>query len=279
MEIKCWGSRGSISVSGKEFLKYGGSTTCIEVTAASGETVIIDAGTGIRSLGADPDAGSRHHYHLLFTHLHWDHIAGFTFFQPLLNEKCTVEIENSTFSHRPLKEILDFLINPPFFPVTMEAFKAQIYFKAPRTERFSIGSLEIETIPLSHPGGGYGYRFMENNRSFVFLTDNELAFDHPSSRGFDSFLDFSRNADLLFHDGEFTPEEYPSKTGWGHSSYTDVLDLAQRAGVKKLGLFHINQERTDRQMDKIVHQCRTLVKKQKTLLDCFGVAAGMHFRL
>ncbi|MFO7884970.1 MAG: MBL fold metallo-hydrolase [Desulfobacteraceae bacterium] len=279
MEIKCWGSRGSISVSGKEFIKYGGSTTCIEVTAGSGETIILDAGTGIRKLGSDPVAGDKTKYYLLFTHVHWDHIAGFPFFKPLLEKNRCIEIQNNVFLKLTIKEILDYLMSAPFFPVTMEAFKATRTFRDDLTGCFSIGSIDIETIPLSHPGGGYGYKLTENNKTFVFLTDNELGFDHPLSKGFDSFLTFCTDADILFHDAEFTPEEYSSKTGWGHSSYKELLDLAVKAKVRQLGLFHINQERTDIEMDKIVTCCRKILQQKKSSLDCFGVAAGMHFKL
>lgn len=279
MNIKCWGSRGSVSVSGKEYLKYGGDTTCIEIIANSGETVIIDAGTGIRKLGTDLVSGGKSQYYLLFTHVHWDHIAGFTFFKPLLYKNRSIEIQNNIFSNIHVKDILNDLTKPPFFPVTMQDFNSTITFRDDLTDKFSIGSLDIETIRLSHPGGGNGYKITENNRSFVFLTDNELNFDHPGSSGFDSFLNFAKNTDILFHDAEFTPEEYLSRKKWGHSSYTDVLDLALKANVKKLGLFHLNQEREDREMDKIVVECRKIITQNNSLLDCFGVASGMSFML
>ena len=280
MHIKCWGSRGSIPVCGEEYLKYGGNTTCIGITADSGDEVIIDAGTGIRRLGIDPYYKNINKYNLLFTHFHWDHVIGFNFFKPILEKNKTLLIQNTGFSGLFVKDILSDLMKPPFFPVTMDDLEADIKFTDDDHDgKFSIGSLDIESISLSHPGGGFGYKFTENGKSFVFLTDNELGFDHPGTVGFDSYMDFSKNADILFHDGEFTPDEYPSKTGWGHSSYTDALNLAIKARVKKLGLFHINQERQDYEMDEIIDKCTKIIKQRHSSLKCFGVANNMEFHL
>lgn len=143
----------------------------------------------------------------------------------------------------------------------MDELKADITFDNRLNDKFNIGSIAIETIPISHSGGGLGYKFIEDGKSFVFLTDNELGFDHPASMGFDSYVDFCKDVDLLFHDGEYTSNEYKRKIGWGHSSISHVMDLALKAKVKKLGLFHLNQDRTDDQMDIIVSKCLADLKK------------------
>lgn len=279
MFIKCWGSRGSIPVSGREYLRFGGDTTCIQVTAASGETVIIDAGTGIRKLGAVLQKKQGQHFYLLMTHVHWDHVAGFSFFKPLLDRNCTITIQNLTFSGIDFKSVLERIMSPPLFPITLDELNATICFDDTLSGAFSIGSIDIETIPLSHPNGGMGYRFTENNRSFVFLTDNELSHVHPGGATLPDFLSFTRNADLLFHDAEFKPDEYPSRKCWGHSAYTDVLDLAIKAGVRQLGLFHLNQDRTDDQVDAMEKACQAIIRQQASSLDCFAVASGMEFTL
>jgi phosphoribosyl 1,2-cyclic phosphodiesterase len=277
MFIKCWGSRGSIPVSGKQYLKYGGDTTCIQVVAKSGETVIIDAGTGIRQLGATLDPVDT--CYMLLTHAHWDHVAGFPFFKPLFNSNKVVEIQNTTFSGQPVKEIFKTLMSPPLFPITQEDLTADIRFRDDFTDTFSIGSLTIDSIPLSHPNGAFGFRLTEGNKRFVFLTDNELGLDHPGSAGFDDYISFAKGADLMFHDAEFTPDEYPQRIGWGHSTYTEALELAIKAGVKRLGLFHLNQDRTDKEMDLIQADCRSRIKSNNAVLDCFAVACNMEFTL
>ena len=167
----------------------------------------------------------------------------------------------------------------PFFPIELQDLRADIQFDAALNDKFNIGSVHIETIPTSHTGGGLGYKFIEDGKSFVFLTDNELGVDHPDGVGFDAYQNFSRNVDLLFHDGEYTRQEYKHKKNWGHSSIQDVLDLALKSNVKRLGLFHLNQDRTDDQMDQIIRECRADLKKKNSPLDCFAVACNMEIHL
>lgn len=279
MDIKCWGSRGSISVSGEEYKKYGGDTTCVAVTAKSGETIIVDAGTGIRRLGNSSIKRKITRYYFLFTHAHWDHILGIAFFRPLQFSNVKIILQNREFSGISTRSVLTQVMKQPFFPIGLKDLKADIEFDTALNDTFTIGSVRIETIPISHSGGGLGYKFIEDGKSFVFLTDNELGFDHPEGKDFGAYLEFSRNADLLFHDAEYTENEYRLKKSWGHSSIPDVLDLALKANVKKLGLFHLNQDRTDDQMDKIIHACRDDLKRKNVALDCFAVSCNMEIHL
>ncbi len=266
-------------MSGDQYSKYGGDTTCIEVTARTGETIIIDAGTGIRRLGNSLVERGINKYYLLFTHAHWDHIQGIAFFKPLLSNKVKIMIQNREFLGIYTKDLLNKVMEMPFFPISLIDLKADIKFDTALNNKFNIGSVNIQTIPTCHPGGGLGYKFIEDNKSFVFLTDNELGFDHPGGMGFDGYVQFSQKVDLLFHDGEYTKEEYKQKKNWGHSSIQDVLDLALKANVKKLGLFHLNQDRTDEQMDRIIIDCRAALKKKNSSLECFAVPCDMeiHF--
>ncbi len=279
MDIKCWGSRGSVSVSGKQYVKYGGETTCIEITAKSGETIIIDAGTGIRALGNSFIERDITSYYLLFTHVHWDHILGFAFFRPLQFSHVGIIIQDRKFSNITTQKVLEHVMKSPFFPIGLKDLKADIKFNKALNGTFDIGSITVETIPTSHTGGGLGYKFTESKKTFVFLTDNELGFDHPEGLGFDAYLNFSRDVDLLIHDGEYTKDEYRRKISWGHSSIEDVLDLAVKANVKKVGLFHLNQDRTDAQMDRIVNKCRSDLKKQQSSLDCFAIPCNFEIQL
>ena len=279
MEIKCWGSRGSIAVSGKDTVKYGGDTTCIEVVAKSGETIIVDAGTGIRRLGKSCIKRKIKNYTLIFTHAHWDHILGFAFFRPLLYSWATVNIQDRKFADIRTKDVLCEVMKEPFFPIGLGGLNANITFDKGLNGKFDIGSIRVEPIPTSHPGGGFGYKFTEDGRSFVFLTDNELGFDHPGGAGFDGYVDFCREAEVLFHDGEYTEEEYRRRKMWGHSAITHVADLAVKAGVKRLGIIHLNQDRTDDQIDQMIAQCRAGLKQQNPAIDCFAVGTDLTLTL
>jgi ribonuclease BN (tRNA processing enzyme) len=168
---------------------------------------------------------------------------------------------------------------PPNFPVKYDDIKAQMRYEKACPQKFDIGSVSVTPIAISHPNGGSGYKFAEDGKTFVFLTDNELGYIHSGGCEFKSYVEFSADADLLIHDSEYTPEEYRTLVEWGHSVYTDVIQLAEKAGVKKLGLFHINQERTDDQMDEMVQTCQKHFDDHHLKIDCIGVESDMTFEL
>ncbi len=279
MIIKIWGSRGSIPVSGKDFLKYGGDTTCVEIRSKSGDVIIIDAGTGIRKLGNLLADENCYDLNFIFTHAHWDHLMGFPFFKPLYSKKSTIRIYPCPFHSKFVETMLSKVMAPPNFPVKYADITAQILYQDASPTEFEIGSVSVMPIALSHPNGGSGYKFIEDDRTFVFLTDNELGYIHPGGRRFKDYAAFSRGADLLIHDGEYTPEEYQTFIEWGHSVYTDALELALTAKVSQLGLFHLNQERTDSEMDLIVGDCQKRITAKGSNLKCIGAAADMVFEL
>jgi len=279
MQITCWGSRGSIPVSGKQYLRYGGDTTCLEIRAASGEIIIVDAGTGIRRLGNKLIDEKNRRYHFIITHAHWDHLMGFPFFKPLYEPGAVFMMHRCPFPKKFVENMITRIMTPPNFPVRYSALKAEITYERSCSTYFSIGSVRVEPIPLSHPNMGSGYKFIEGGKTFVFLTDNELGYTHPGGRSFAEYVKFCAKADLLFHDAEYTPQEYERQILWGHSAYTEALDLAMEANVQRFGLFHLNQERSDAQVDEIVDDCRRIVIEKGSDLECFAVGADMVFDL
>jgi len=279
MIVKVWGSRGSIPVSGSKFLKYGGDTTCIEIRTGSGDVIVVDAGTGIRRLGTRLYDDNCHELHFIFTHAHWDHLMGFPFFKPLFFNKFHIRMHRCPYHNRFVESILSKVMAPPFFPVKYRDIVARMTYLDACPMAFDIGSVTVVPIALSHPNGGSGYKFIEDNKSFVFLTDNELGYRHSGGMTFDDYTEFCREADLLIHDAEYTPREYKAFVDWGHSVYTDGLNLALNAGAKKFGLFHLYHERTDRQMDDIVDDCRKRIAEQGSNLECVGVTSDMEFEI
>jgi phosphoribosyl 1,2-cyclic phosphodiesterase len=279
MLITCWGSRGSIPVSGKEYIKYGGDTTCMSIHTASDDIIIVDAGTGIRRLGNHLIDQDRYCYNFLLTHGHWDHLMGFPFFKPLFLSHTEIHMHGAPFHKKFMESMFSRVMAPPNFPVRYSDLKAKIVWEDSHPAEFQIGSTVVEPIPISHPNTGKGYKFIEDGKTFVFITDNELGFVHPGGLPFQDYVEFCAGADFLIHDGEYTESEYRRLVEWGHSSYTDALKLAFAAGVKRLGLFHLNQERTDNQTDKIVDHCRRLIAEAGHSLECFAVARDMTFAL
>jgi ribonuclease BN (tRNA processing enzyme) len=140
-------------------------------------------------------------------------------------------------------------------------------------------TISAPRLNTSHPNEGVGYRITEDGKSFVFLTDNELTYRHNGGHDYAAYLKFSRNTDLLIHDAEYTETDYKKTRTWGHSVYTDALRLAMDAKVKRFGLFHHNQDRSDRGVDRMVQECRRIVAKQDQPLECFALSQGMEIRL
>ena len=279
MKIICWGSRGSIPVSGKEYIKYGGDTTCIEIRTKDDKVIIVDAGTGIRRLGIDLINEGRYSYDMIFTHAHWDHLMGFPFFSPIYDARTRIRLLGCPFAQKFVETMLGKVMSTPNFPVNYANIKARISYTPDCPAHFEIGTVSIIPIRLSHPNQGNGYKFIEDGRTFVFLTDNELDFQHPGGLPLEAYQKFSEGADILIHDGEYTEEDYKDTKQWGHSVYTTALELAINAGVKRFGLFHLNHGRTDQQVDEMVDKCCGIIAKKKSDLQCFAVGSDMTFSL
>jgi len=277
MLIRCWGARGSIPVSGNDYVRYGGDTACIEVRTRQGSIVIIDAGTGIRRLGNLLLSEKRYDYTMIFTHVHWDHIIGFPFFKPLFQRETKISILGCPLQVPVFREALATIMKVPYFPVNIENTKAKIDFNDFCQGKIQIDGMSITSIPLSHPNGGIGFRFEEDNRSFVYLTDNELGYRHPGGMKYADYVAFSKEADILVHDAEYIPAEYSATKKWGHSIYTDALRLALDAGAASLGLFHHNQARKDEELDLIVEDCQKRVAGKD--IRCFAMNQDMELHL
>jgi phosphoribosyl 1,2-cyclic phosphodiesterase len=280
MRIKVWGARGSISVTGPDTLFYGGNTTCLELRSANGDLVLIDAGTGVRQAGkALMMPGEPRHVRFFFTHSHWDHLFGFPFFEPAYLPEFHLRFCGGVHAQESIRRYLGHQMEAPYFPVDFSNLKARCSFQCdnPHTPDLGcqLGGLRIERIALNHPNGGFGFRFTEDGRSFVFLTDNELGFEHPGGPSPAAFADFCRGATLLFHDAQYTDVEYEHTRGWGHSTYRDAVGLALAAGVERLGFFHHDPDRTDAQLDKQVAYWQAHLKETGSSIACFAAAEGM----
>jgi phosphoribosyl 1,2-cyclic phosphodiesterase len=280
MRIKIWGCRGSITTPGPETLRYGGNSTCLEIRPAGGQIIIVDAGSGLRNLGA---VLSREietvPIRFLFTHSHWDHLVGFPFFRPAYSERFFIGMCNGPHAEAAILNFLTHQMKPPFFPVSFGALKARFQFRCERPNgepgHCPCHGLEISQVSLNHPNGGYGYKFMEQGKTFVFLPDNELGFLHEGGLSREQYVEFCRGADLLLHDAQYTDQEYAMSRGWGHSTFGQAVDLALDAGVKSIGLFHHDPDRTDEDLDGQVRWCRERIGAAGGAVECFAAAEGM----
>ena len=281
MRLTVWGARGSIPVSGQQYVRYGGDTTCLEIETASGDVLVLDAGTGMRALGNKYVhlPRSRRVFNILLTHAHWDHLLGFPFFKPLFRKGTSINIHGCASAQESVHHFFEKTMQAPFFPVDLADVAADLHFAQP-CEAFTIGSVECTLFPMNHPNGGFGFKLTENGRSLAFFPDNELGFSHPDGASFDAYAGFVRGVDLLIHDAEYLPEEYESfSRGWGHSIYQDTVRLALKGGVGRLLLWHLNQDRDDDGVDRMVARARQLIEDAGAEIPCESARTGLSIEL
>lgn len=240
LSVRFLGVRGSIAVPG---MAAGGNTACLEVVA--GDTrIILDAGTGLRALGNERMASGIRNSTILLSHLHWDHVAGLQFFTPVYVPGYRTEIAsgpNGVMSH---DAAIRSLFKAPFFPVDFDDLGGIVTTRELRiNDKFQIGDITVTMARLNHPDPVYGFRLEHAGQSIVYATDTEhFACVDPTLKK------LAAGADILIYDSQYTPEEYPSKVGWGHSTWQAGAELARAAGVPQLVMFHHDPGRTDAQL-------------------------------
>lgn len=251
MKIILRGTRGSLPVSSVSTQHYGGNTTCIEITTDAGEKIIIDAGSGIYALGNELLNKNITDLNLCFTHTHWDHLMGFSMFSPCFSASTSITIHaQQGIGKNGIYRALSDTMNSPYFPVTFDELPARISIRefAP-SESFIIGSAVIETCPTNHPGGCTAYRITADGWSFFFSGDHECLAD--DNIDLNPVLRLMRGADVALVDATYTDEEYKTRKGWGHSTFSVWPQKAAEAGVKSLIFSHHDPSRTDSQLDNL----------------------------
>ena len=260
MFVRFWGVRGSVPTPGKNFIKYGGNTACVELRC--GNTIIIfDAGTGIRMLG---ESLAKEFYdkpiqvHLFISHTHWDHIQGFPFFALAYNKNATINFYGGH-SVSTLEKLILGQMDKEYFPVSLFELSSKINFIELSQNAFTINDIVIYYTHLFHPGLSLGFRVEYDDRVFVYASDNEVLNDPELGEyNLKNIGTLIKNADILVADCQYTPNEYKSRIGWGHSSIEIVAQVASRFGVKHLVTYHHDPSHTDDDIAKTIRKVRKL---------------------
>jgi phosphoribosyl 1,2-cyclic phosphodiesterase len=263
VRLKVWGCRGSLPTPGAKTVRYGGNTSCVEVTLADGAVLVLDAGTGIRALGAELLERGVRQLDLLLTHLHLDHLEGLRFFGPLWDPGVRVDIWGPPSPVSSLRDRISRSFSPPLFPLDLNDVPAGIAFHDVPGEPWPLGSVTLSANLVVHPGSTVGYRIETSSSSVAYLPDHEPALvGGVAGKSLDwiSGGALAEGVDLLLHDAQYFEDEYEQHIGWGHSSVADAVAYAHAVGARRLLLFHHEPLHADTELDRLEARARELAR-------------------
>ncbi|HRI50084.1 MAG TPA: response regulator [Pseudomonadota bacterium] len=271
--VHYWGVHGTLPTPGTPWLRYGGNTPCISLTVSGEPLYIFDCGSGIKQLSDHLIATKvqRLSARVFITHTHWDHINSLPFFAPLYVRGNQIEVFGPYQGDLTIERAIAAQMESVYFPVTIREFGARLIFRDLRGESLTFGSVKVDTILLKHPGYCLGYRLTCHGRSVCYVTDNELYL--PTDPRYDlayveRLANFVRGADVLITDTTYRDHEYATKVDWGHSCVSQVADLAARAEVKRLHIFHHDPDQTDNDIDCKLNETREALARLGAKIEC-----------
>ncbi len=276
MKIRFWGVRGSFAMSGREFLRYGGNTTCVELLTNAGERLLIDLGTGATELGkqlmgAEFGKG-KGKLAILLSHTHLDHIQGLPFFTPFFIKGNEIRILGANpNSGMSLEATLQGQLAPHYSPLNgLENLAAGVSIEQ-ITPGATIRVPGFEVVTAAVPHGSMwsmAYRIRADGKTVGYLSDVEYPdLDAPLPEA----LALAKDCDLLVHDAMHADHDYELRRGWGHSPARAGVIVAERAGAKKLALFHHSPDATDEMIDEVVQRTSA-----RTAVPVFAAAEGSY---
>jgi phosphoribosyl 1,2-cyclic phosphodiesterase len=289
--VKFWGTRGSIPTPASWTRVYGGNTPCVEVRFDD-TLFVCDAGSGIRELGKDLLARkpAPTELHLLLTHAHWDHIQGFPFFAPVYVPGMKIRVYGRQAGDHSPYRLLSGQMTSDYFPVSLREVDSCVLPEYLHDGKRDINGVQVSAFALNHPGGCFGYCLAKDGKKIVYATDNELEIEPgdvfpdlndggPLRQMPPALVELAREADLLIADAQYDDQGYAARKAWGHSSCFSATDLAIRAKVKHLALFHHDPEDTDTGLDQKVLACRRRASRLGAVLVISAAREGVELKL
>ena len=297
--LRFWGVRGSYAAPFSSHLGVGGNTSCVEIRTDN-HLLVCDAGTGIIPFGNEiMEQNDIRELAVVLTHYHWDHVCGLPFFVPAFSPDWTINFFAPGADTAEIENHIAAQMRAPYFPVGTETWLADVNYIAPENNEFNYGPIKIQYSNVHHPGATFGYRIEVNGKKIIYISDNECKFIEKSINNRNEELNKEErelykamveeehqtelkllsNADILIHDAQYTPEDYETKQGWGHSCYIDTINMAIDAGVKELYLYHHDPNYDDEAMDSIDKSAQQLVKERNSSMKCYIAKEGMSIEL
>jgi phosphoribosyl 1,2-cyclic phosphodiesterase len=248
--------RGTVPTPAADKLGCGGNTVCLSADLGQDRYLILDCGTGLRLFGnelAQLKHGVQRQYHIFLSHYHFDHIEGLPFFPPLYDSHSAITFHGFKSSGKSVREVLEALIAPPYFPVRLAGVPSQVDYADTNGLPVTVADVQVSCLPLRHPDGSLSYRLQHGERTIVFATDHE----HGDEAMDQALVRFSEGADYLIYDATYLQGEYESlRRGWGHSTWYAAVKTARLAKVKTLVLFHHHPDHSDRDLEEILRVAR-----------------------
>jgi CheY-like chemotaxis protein/phosphoribosyl 1,2-cyclic phosphodiesterase len=273
VKVTYWGVHGTLPTPGVAYTRYGGNTPCVSVEIGGEPLYVFDCGSGIKRLSdrVMAQGAQRFSARIFVSHTHWDHINTVPFFAPLYLRGNQIELFGPYQGDLTIERAVSAQMESVYFPVTVREFGARLVFRDLREETLEFGPVRIDTMLLSHPGYCLGYRLTSRGRIVCYITDNELYLPgdpRHNPRYVEQLANFVRGADVLITDTTYRDSEYPAKVDWGHSCVSQVADLAARAEVKRLHLFHHDPDQTDEIIDLKLKETREALAKLGSKVEC-----------
>jgi phosphoribosyl 1,2-cyclic phosphodiesterase len=278
MRLTIWGCRGSVPCPGGDTVRYGGNTSCVEVSLDDGTIFVLDAGTGIMRLGDELVGRGVRHVNVLLTHLHLDHIEGLRFFAPMWDEDIAVDIWGPPSPLLSLRERIARSFSPPLFPVELGDVPAQVTFRDVPREPWTLDGASLTAGLVVHPGPTVGFRIETRSGSFAYIPDHEPALCGPIADRSTEWLSgglIANGVDVLFHDAQYFEDEYADRIGWGHSSVADTVAFTRAVGARRAFLFHHEPKHSDGSLERLEDLARSLLGRDEVRLAREGMVVEL----
>jgi phosphoribosyl 1,2-cyclic phosphodiesterase len=255
--VTFYGVRGSTPCSCDSNRRYGGNTSCVVIESEGRDPILLDLGTGLRFFGlAQPRDGS-FRGSALVSHLHWDHVQGIPFFAPMLAEGARLDIYAPIQATGTLADAVRTFIQPPYFPVSLDSLPGTFNFHEVERDVLDLDGAKVTVAPVPHCGSTVGYRIDCDGVSVAYVSDHQQPGEGATEVSAE-VLELCQGVDLLIHDAQYTPEEFSTRSDWGHCTVEYAVEVAARSGARRLAMFHHDPSHGDEQIDELLIEARAM---------------------